>query len=400
MLWKLIKTELKPLQLSGAFLGGFMGLSIMLCAVMFYMDVSPVFKDKEGFWKDEYLILSKKIMLNDTYQQSATLDHDKPAFSPDEIESMRQKPFIKELASFSYCTFKVAAYTESESLLSGFYSELFFEAVPEKYIDVNYNNWKWNPDDEFIPVIVPKTYLNLYNFGFATTQNLPQVSEKSASLVSFKVKISGNGKSKNFSARIIGFSDRINTILVPEEFIKWGNKNYGLDKEPRPSRLIVVANDPSDPELFSFFKENNYDVNKSELSNSKALMFLRIVISIILTIGLIITILAFWLMLTAILLLLQRNKAHIIKLKIIGYSIEQIAKPYYLISIVFYALICLLSFLPIIFIRNFYHSKLSLLGYNAAESGLMPIVLIACICMILMNAISFINIHLNVKKFN
>lgn len=399
MLWKLIKTELKPLQLVGAFLGGFLGLVIMLCAMMFYMDVRPVFDDKEGFWKDEYMILSKKIMLNDTYQQSGVSKQDKPAFSSTEIEEMLQKSFIKEIAPFSHCTFKVSAYTDRESILSGFYSELFFEAVPAQYIDVNYKNWNWNSENDFIPVIVPKTYLNLYNFGFATTQNLPQVSEKSASLVSFSVKISGKGKSKEFTARIVGFSDRINTILVPEEFVKWGNKNFGVDKTPDPSRLIVVASDPSDPELFSYFNQNNYDVNKSELSNSKALMFLRIIISIILSIGLIITVLAFWLMLTAVLLLLQRNKMHIIKLKIIGYSIKQIAKPYYWISFVFYASITLLSFVPLLFMRNFYHQKLTLLGYNATDSGLMPIFVIACICLVLMSTISFINIHLNVKKF-
>jgi hypothetical protein len=399
MLWKLIKTELKPLQLSGAFLGGLTGMVIMLCAAMFYLDVSPIFNDRESFWNDEYIIVSKKITLNNTYNQAGNSNAEKPVFKKDEITTLTNKPFIKEVAPFSHCTFNVSAYTDNNSMLAGFYTDLFFEAVPSKFIDVNYDNWTWNNEMTFIPAILPKTYLNLYNFGFATTQNLPQVSEKSASLISFNIKVKGNGKSAQFTARIIGFSDRINTILVPEEFVKWGNENFGQNTAPDPSRLIVVANDPSNPELFSFFDQQNYDVNKSELSNSKALMFLRIIITVILTIGLIITLLAFWLMLTAVLLLLQRNKEYIIKLKIIGYSIREIAIPYYTITSIFFSLVSILAFIPILFLRNYYQAKLQLLGYNIISTGLAPIILIAFGIFAIMLIISILNIRRKLFQF-
>lgn len=400
MLWKLLRNELRPLQLTGAFLGGLIGMMIMLIAVMFYLDVSPVFQDKEGFWNEEYLIVNKKILINDTYNQIEDINSEKPSFSKEEIDELRSKYFIKKVAPFNHCTFSISAYTDDESALSGFYTDLFFESVPNDYLDVNYSNWNWDPSMEFIPVVIPKTYLNLYNFGFASSQDLPQISEKSASLVSFNIKIRGQSKSRNFSARIVGFSNRINTILVPESFIAWANTKYGVEKSPNPSRLIVVANDPSDPALLEYFTQHKYDVNESELSNSKALMFLRVIISVVIIIGLIITLLAFWLMLTAILLLLQRNKTNIVKLKILGYSIKQIALPYQIIASIFFFLVTSLSFIPLHLLRKFYSSKLIILGYNMEGSNLLPVILTALSTFIIMLIISLLNIQFKVRQFN
>jgi hypothetical protein len=399
MIWKVLKTEISPTQLGAAFLGAFAGLVIMLAAAGFYFDVIGIFDDNEGFWKEEYIIISKRITSDETYRQIDNDKKQKPSFSKDEINELRKKSFVKEVTPFINCTFGVAAFTENDGPLSGFYTDMFFEAVPREYIDVNYKNWVWNEGDVFIPVIVPKTYLNLYNFGFATTQNLPQVSEKSASLIKFNVVIHGNNKKQKFEARIIGFSDRINTILVPKEFIEWGNIHFGEQNTPDPSRIIVVANDPSSAEMFTYFEQKAYDVNKSELSNSKALVFLRIIISLVVSVGLLITALAFWLMVTSIMLLLQKNKDNIIKLYLLGYHPSKIAKPYNKLTFGLLTGITVLSIVPLYFIRHFYTSKMLILGYEASGTYLTGIVLIAFGLILLLLIICLASIRFRISHF-
>jgi hypothetical protein len=373
MIWKVLKNNIKPGQIVGTFLGIMLGLTILMGALSFYLDVKPIFDDKESFWKDEYIIINKRIDLTDTYAQTQSDTVAKPLFSKAEIEDLKSQKFVKDVAEFSSCSFKIKASSKKDSPIAGFSSDLFFEAVPDEFVDVNYANWKWEENNDFVPVIIPKQYLNLYNFGFAQSQNLPQVSEEGAGLIKFNITIQGKGKKQKFETRIIGFSERINTILVPESFVKWGNENFGEEKNPRPGRIIIIAKDPSSPELFKYLEDHKYDLNKSELSNSKALAFLKVIISIVLLIGLIIIVLAFSLMVISIQLLLYRNNENISKLGMLGYSLKEISLPYQIMVIILFIITFLTSIVPLAIFRNFYLSNLILLGYENFNQVLLNV---------------------------
>jgi hypothetical protein len=51
---------------------------------------------------------------------------------------------------------------------------------------------------------------------------------------------SGNGQYAEISGRIHGLSDRYQTILVPQEFLDWGNRIF-TNRKPYPTRLVVDA---------------------------------------------------------------------------------------------------------------------------------------------------------------
>lgn len=398
MIWKVLKNNIKPTQMAGTFLGIMLGLCILMGALSFYLDVKPVFEDKESFWKDEYIIINKQIKLTDTYSQLKSDTVSKPLFSKTEIENLRNEVFIKDVAEFSNCSFMISAFSENNGPLSGFYTDLFLEAVPNKYIDVNYANWKWEENSDFIPAILPKTYLNLYNFGFAQSQNLPQVSEEGAGLVKFTIMIQGQGKKQKFETRIIGFSDRINTILVPEDFIKWGNENFGTEIDPKPGRLIVIANDPSSPDLFKYFDEHKYDVNKNQLSNSKALAFLKITTTIVLIIGLIIISLAFALMFISVQLLLYRNNDNIRKLSMLGYTINNISLPYNIMLVLFFVVSFAVALIPLFIFRDFYSSNLMLLGYEKFNTIITNIIMPGAGFVVIIVGLLLLMVRTQIKK--
>ncbi|MEA1875102.1 MAG: FtsX-like permease family protein [Bacteroidota bacterium] len=392
MIWKILKSEFKQWQAAGVITVMLLGFSIILLAARFYTDIRPMFKGSD-LWQHEHIIISKKISQKNTASQILGKG-DKPSFSKVEIDSLRMQPFIKSLAVFTSSSFEASAHTDG-TLLGGFYTELFFESVPSKYIDLKDQNWTWTLESEFIPIILPKSYLNLYNFGFATSQNLPQITEKAAFSVPFRIRIRGNRKIKNYQARIVGFSDRLNTILVPQEFLDYANPKYGTKKVP-VSRIVLLTPDPSDPELLNYIESKQYDYNKEQLNNGKARMLLNTATAIVIITGLIISALALWLFILSSQLLLQRNRHKIEMLKALGFSTAQIVKPFIKISIFVSAVVFFLSLIPYFLVTAAYRNALQTLLPDATVNH----ILILLIGFVFIATLSVFNLLIIRKKLH
>ena len=49
--------------------------------------------------------------------------------------------------------------------------------------------------------LFPRNYLNLYNFGFAQSRSLPQLSEGVMGMVNLDIRITGAGHTENFKRK-------------------------------------------------------------------------------------------------------------------------------------------------------------------------------------------------------
>ncbi|MDA3819581.1 MAG: hypothetical protein PF590_03835 [Candidatus Delongbacteria bacterium] len=393
MIWNILKQEFKIHQIIIIALVMFAGFSIIILAARFYTDIRPVFTSHD-LWQTEHLVISKDVAPLSTTGQLFS-DKEKPTFSKQEIEALRRQPFISDLAAFTPSSFEARVYTASEKL-KGFYSDLFFESVPSRYVDLKDQEWHWSPSDKYIPIVLPKTYLNLYNFGFATAQNLPQISEEAASLIPFRVVVKGNGKQGEFLARIVGFSDRLNTILVPQEFLTYANSKYGVP-DPPVSRLILLTPDPSDTELLEFIKSKGYDYNSEQLKSGKARLLLNTATLVVVVTGLFISLLALWMFVLSSQLLLQKNKTNIHHLIALGYSHRQIVKPFSQLNIITCILVFLLSLIPYFLVSNAYREALkSILG----EKSVPDFQILSCGMLLLavFTIINIINTYKAVKR--
>lgn len=63
----------------------------------------------------------------------------------------------------------------------------------------------------------------------------------------------GNGRVEQYKGNIVGFSNRLNTILVPQSFMEWANQAFASEKEAQPSRLIVEVKNPTDTAITDYF---------------------------------------------------------------------------------------------------------------------------------------------------
>lgn len=41
----------------------------------------------------------------------------------------------------------------------------------------------------------------------------------------------GNGRVEQYKGNIVGFSNRLNTILVPQSFMEWANQAFASEKK-------------------------------------------------------------------------------------------------------------------------------------------------------------------------
>lgn len=336
-------------QLVGFFFANLCGMVIVLLSIQFYQDVSPVFTEGDSFMKKDYIIVSKKVStLGTMVGKSST-------FSATDIDEIREQPFTKGVGEFTPSAFKVSAGVGMEQLGLNLSTAMFFESVPDRYVDVNLDEWHFEPGQDVMPIIIPRNYLNLYNFGFAQSRSLPQISEGVINMVNLEVRITGGGRRDTYKGRIAGFSNRLNTILVPESFMAWANTHYGeggISKEP--SRLIVEVNNPADDRIAQFFRERGYETEDDKLDAGKTTWFLKVVVGIVLSVGLLISALSFYILMLSIYLLLQKNTTKLENLLLIGYGPNRVAMPYQTLTIVLNALVLALSVGVVLYVRTLY----------------------------------------------
>lgn len=349
LVWKLMRRHISVGQLAGFFFANLCGMVIVLLSIQFYQDVSPVFTEGDSFMKKDYLIVSKKVStLGSFVGKSST-------FSQTEVEEIKEQPFTKGVGAFTPSQFKVSAGVGMEQIGLNMSTAMFFESVPDKYVDVNLDEWSFEPGQETVPIIIPRNYLNLYNFGFAQSRSLPQLSEGVMNLINLEIRISGAGRQNTYKGKIVGFSNRLNTILVPESFMAWANANYADGNTAKePSRLIVEVNNPTDDHIAQFFREHGYETEGDKLDAGKTTWFLKVVVGIVLSVGLLISLLSFYILMLSIYLLLQKNTTKLENLLLIGYGPNRVALPYQVLTVGLNFLVLVLAVGVVWYIRTSY----------------------------------------------
>lgn len=373
LVWKLLRRHVSLPQLAGFFFANLCGMVIVLLSVQFYKDVLPVFTEGDSFMKKDYVIVSKKVStLGTVVGKSKT-------FSEEDMDEIKQQPFTKGVGAFMPSQFKVSAGMGMENTGLKMSTDMFFESVPDEYVDVSLEQWDFDEDNPVIPIIIPRNYLNLYNFGFAQSRSLPQLSEGVMSMVNLDIRISGDGRRETFKGRIVGFSNRLNTILVPEKFMNWANGEFAQGKQGGPSRLIVEVNNPTDDRIARFFKEKGYETEDNKLDAGKTTWFLKVIVGIVLSVGLLISVLSFYILMLSIYLLLQKNTTKLENLLLIGYSPAKVALPYQLLTLVLNALVLLLAIGIVIYVRSNYMDVIEKMYPQLGDGSLWPVVAVGVI---------------------
>ncbi|MGN1255608.1 MAG: ABC transporter permease [Bacteroidaceae bacterium] len=352
LVWKLLRRHISPLQLLGFFAANLLGMFILLLGLQFYTDVKPLLSGKDGVLGTDYLIVSKRVSA-----ASVLGDEDGHSFDSQEIDELSSQPFCKSVGTFTASHYAVECRLAIKGM-ANFGTDMFFESVPDRYVDAHLAKWSFDPSHPEIPIVLPRSYLAIYNFGFAQAQHLPKISEGIIGLIEMEVTLKGNGMVEQFPAKVVGFSSRLNTILVPQEFMLWSNQRFSSSESGKPTRLIVEVGNPADDAIATYMSHHGYELEDDKLESGRASYFLKVAAAVVMGVGLLICLLSLYILMLSIYLLVQKNTEKLRNLMLIGYSPSAVALPYQILTMSINAAVFLLAFALLVFIRNLYMERL------------------------------------------
>ncbi|MBR5918702.1 MAG: ABC transporter permease [Prevotella sp.] len=386
LVWKLLRQHISIPQLAGFFFANLVGMSIVLLGYQFYRDVVPLLTEEDGLLKTDFVVVSKKV---------GTFDGRSLAFSPSEQAELAEQGFVKTIGAFTAAEFKVDASMRIDGRQI-FNSELPIESVPDDFIDVPKTDWTFDEGRE-VPIILPRSYIAMYNFGFAHNRALPKVSEGVVSMIAFDLLLHGNGRQAQYKGRVIGFSSRLNAILVPESFMTMANRQFAPDAKPAPTRLIVQTGDLAEDNITQFLEERGYDAEDDKLNSEKATFLLRLIISIVMVVGLIISLLSLYILMLSIYLLVQKNAEKLQNLLLIGYRPSQVARPYQLLTIALNGVVLVLSLVVVAVVRGYYMRIVDSLFPTVRHSTIWPAIGLGLLLFIVVTAVNLQVIKKKIK---
>ena len=268
---KIIKTSAGRTKFVLAFVGLSVALLLILSAIQIHANFNQLLYGKNNSDSTANFLVINKEVNNNTV--NATV------LSNETLQEIKQQPYIEAVGIISAGRFKASI----ESLIKSFpfYTDIAFESVQDDFIDVSSKDWKWNEEANFIPMIIPNMFLDIYNFQFSMSQGYPQITPESLKMMNFKVNLYDvNGNIKSYIGRIVGFSDRISSVLVPQSFMDWANKNFGNATTTNPGRVVIKTKDPGNPALVKFLKEKGLTTDADKTRFSKYRQIVNVVVNI------------------------------------------------------------------------------------------------------------------------
>lgn len=391
LIWKLLRQHISISQFVGFFFANLVGVAIVLIGIQFYNDYQEL-GNEDGFMKSDYLIVNKEIGAMSAFTGAQN------TFTEEEIDEFKESGFVERIGAFTPSSFNVRAQFEVEGFMN-FSTEMFFESVPDDFVDVKSDAWRYVEGSDEIPIILPKNYLDLYNFGYAQGKGLPKLSEGILGAMRLKILIGSNGENEEFLGRIVGFSSRLNTILVPEGFMQWANGKYmNSDVAKDPTRLVVEVTNPADERVASFLQERGYETDADKLDASKTTFVLRVIVSIVMAIGIVISLLSFYILMLSIFLLVQKNSAKLENLLLLGYSPTKVSFPYQAMTISLNVLVLILAIVVMLIVRAVYLSYFESFFPNISVQGVFPAFLAGLLLLVIVSVFHVIVIRKKVSN--
>lgn len=387
LVWKLLRQHISVPQFLGFFFANLVGVVIILLGVQFYNDTQAVYNSEDSFMKADYLIVNKKIGAMTTIAGKSS------SFTEDEIEDLKDQDFVNNLGAFTSSSFNVRASFNIDGF-TNFSTDMFFESVPDLFVDVARDEWTYKPGSTDIPIILPKNYLDLYNFGYAQGKGLPKMSAGILGAMKLKITIEGNNKLDFYEGKIVGFSSRLNTILVPEQFMQWANDTYSEGNANKEyTRLIMEVDNPTDDAIAQYLKDNNYETDEDKLDASKTTYMLRIIVSIVMVIGLIISILSFYILMLSVFLLVQKNSTKLENLLLIGYSPAKVSFPYQALTVGLNVLVLILAMIVLLIVRSIYLGMFESFFPDLEAPTMLPAIIVGIILLIIVSIFNIIAVR-------
>lgn len=327
-------------QLALALVGTFLGLFFLFTSLHFLHKIYTYGENSEMLSKNT-IVIQKKVT------SGPLLGLNNPEFSDEQIDEIRSMDFVENCDPIRSNTFDVVLSID-DPLIPAFNSNIFVQSVHEDYLDVKTDHWDWDEGSKTLPIIMPRDFLMMMN-NFLSASNIPQLSDDLVLDLKIDLIIGPRNYRETIHARIVGFTNELSSILVPEYFLNWANQKYGEKEKEVISQLVVKSKDGQFGLLENYLEEKEFESKKSQLLIAKLKSTLGVLLTIISTISLLAVFLSMLVLIQYLQLIITKNDYEIRTLLRLGHAPNQLIKVFlkYFMSLFSVAtVLSLLLFIP------------------------------------------------------
>ena len=327
-------------QLTLALVGTFLGLFFLFTSLHFLHKIYTYGENAEMLSKNT-IVIQKKVT------SGPLLGLNNPEFSDEQIDEVRSMEFVESCDPIRSNTFDVVLSID-DPLIPAFNSNIYVQSVHEDYLDVKTDHWDWDEGSKTLPIIMPRDFLMMMN-NFLSASNIPQLSDELVLDLKIDLRIGPRNYRETVHARIVGFTNELSSILVPEYFLNWANQKYGEKDKEVISQLVVKSKDGQFGLLENYLEEKEFESKKSQLLIAKLKSTLGVLLTIISSISLLAVFLSMLVLIQYLQLIMTKNDYEIRTLLRLGHAPNQLIKVflrYFMILFSVVAVLSLLLFIP------------------------------------------------------
>lgn len=381
MLNKLLFKNQDYRQLIIAAIGGILGLMFMMGSIHFLIRI-------DEFGEGSEILGSNNILIQKNKTFTDNID-----FTPEEIMEFKNHYSVEVLQPVQNNNFRV--YLEEKRLNKSL--DAFIQSIPREFMSSNKKEWEWSEISDEVPIIMPRDFLIMLNTYLSASEGM-QISEEEAKNLKLNLIVSKNRKYETRKARIIGFTNELSGLLVPEEFMNYATNKFANGKKGRVTQLFLKSKQGMFGELEKYIKSKNYLPKESQMVIARLNSFVKAMIYLILVISISAVFGAILILIQYIQLLIFYNKYEIKTLLNLGYSIDMLVKRF---VIYFSKLFILISFLSVglLYLLKSFINELFFQAGIFIESTLSEYVfLVVLLTFLLFFTVSYMSAKKTIKK--
>lgn len=335
MLNKLLFHNQDKKQLIIAMIGSLLGITFLLSSIHYLIKVNE-FGEGADILGPNTLIVQKQVTT------SSTLNLTKTDFSEQEIAVLKKEKFILDVKPVISNNFDVLFATD-DPMVPKFSSDVFIQTVDKDFLDVKSSAWKWQQGDTIVPIILPRDFLVMLN-TFMSASGIPQISDELAKDIRFKLRLSNeNTEKEHIQARIIGFTNEVSSILVPENFMTYGNAKFGNLTPQKITQLMISGTESEFGKVEEMLKSRHLESKNSQMVVGRLKSIVGTLLLVVLAISVIAVFVSCLVLIQYAQLLITKNAYEVRTLMRLGYAPKLIINQFFKYFLKIFSLISLIG---------------------------------------------------------
>lgn len=336
MLNKLLYKNQDKKQLIIAIIGAFMGITFLITSIHYLIKVND-------FGKGTDILGPNTIIVQKKVSNSSSLNLTKTDFTEREIQKIKNEPFIQDVQPVISNNFDVSFET-ADPMVPRFRTDVFIQTVDQKFLDVKSTKWHWKEGDEFVPIIMPRDFLVMLN-TFMSSSGIPQISDELAKDIKFKFTLKDDKNKEWVDARIIGFTNEVSSILVPESFIEFGNSKYTSGKEKKITQIMISGKESEFGLVEDLLKKRGLESKNSQMVVGRLKSVVGTLFLVVLGISIIAVFVSGLVLIQYMQLLMSRNAYEVRTLLRIGFHPRDVIKSFFYYFVKIFGIVASLGLL-------------------------------------------------------